>query len=113
MGGPMMMNPMGGTQLVYGYPPMMYAPPMMIPQMQMTQQQQQQLLQQQQLQQQQIQQQQQQQQLNALNEVNEKDLKALKEMCPTLDDEIIKTVLQQSGGNVDRAAAQLLEMSSS
>lgn len=43
-------------------------------------------------------------------QVNEADLKTLKEMCPSLDDDIILTVLHQSGGNIDRAAGQLLEM---
>jgi len=40
-------------------------------------------------------------------------LKTLKEMCPSLDEDIILSVLQQSGGNVDRAAGTLLEMSAS
>ena len=105
MGGPMVMNPMGAPQMVYGYPPVMYAPPMMVPQMPM----QPAMMQQQQA----IQSQASQQQENAFTASNQKDLQTLKEMCPELDEEIIKTVLQQSGGNVDRAAAQLLEMSSS
>ena len=50
---------------------------------------------------------------SSLGQINEKDLKALKEMCPGLDDEIIKSVYQSSGENLDRAAAQLLEMSAS
>lgn len=105
MGGPMVMNPMGAPQMVYGYPPVMYAPPMMVPQMPM----QPAMMQQQQA----IQSQASQQQENAFTASNQKDLQTLKEMCPELDEEIIKTVLQQSGGNVDRAAAQLLEMNSS
>lgn len=105
MGGPMVMNPMGAPQMVYGYPPVMYAPPMMVPQMPM----QPAMMQQQQT----IQSQASQQQENPFTAPNQKDLQTLKEMCPELDEEIIKTVLQQSGGNVDRAAAQLLEMSSS
>lgn len=105
MGGPMVMNPMGAPQMVYGYPPVMYAPPIMVPQMPM----QPAMMQQQQA----IQSQASQQQENAFTASNQKDLQTLKEMCPELDEEIIKTVLQQSGGNVDRAAAQLLEMNSS
>lgn len=46
-----------------------------------------------------------------LPETNPNDLKTLKEMCPDMDDDIIQSVLQQSGGNLDRAAEQLLEMS--
>jgi len=105
MGGPMMMGPMGypQTPMVYGYPPMMYAPPQLIPGMQP----QQQPLQQHQQRMMQPQQQ------PVVNEINEKDLKTLKEMCPELDDEIIKSVLLQAGGNIDRAAIQLLEMSAS
>lgn len=38
-------------------------------------------------------------------------VQTLKEMCPTLDEDIILSVLHQSGGNVDRAAGTLLEMS--
>ncbi|XP_047140807.1 toll-interacting protein B [Hydra vulgaris] len=43
-------------------------------------------------------------------ESNPADLRTLKEMCPDMDVDIIKTVLQQCGGNIDKAAAQLLEM---
>ena len=46
-------------------------------------------------------------------ESNPTDLQTLKEMCPEMDSDIIKTVLQQCGGNVDRAATQLLEMNAS
>uniref|UniRef100_A0A7M5WK70 Toll-interacting protein n=2 Tax=Clytia hemisphaerica TaxID=252671 RepID=A0A7M5WK70_9CNID len=122
---PMMMNPMiGGAPvliqqppniygggMVYGVPPMVYQQPMVAPQPQMvrppyaqppqqTQQTQQQFMQ---------------PHIpdSSLGQINEKDLKALKEMCPGLDDEIIKSVYQSSGENLDRAAAQLLEMSAS
>lgn len=47
------------------------------------------------------------------NQINERDLKTLKEMCPSMDEDIIQSVLQQSGGNIDQAAGQLLEMSGS
>jgi len=50
---------------------------------------------------------------SSIGQINEKDLQALKETCPSLDDDIIRSVYQQSGGNLDRAAAQLIEMSSS
>lgn len=111
---PIMMNPMMGAPLmiqqptlygpgvVYGYPQMMY------------QQQQQPAMPTQVIQQS--------QQLptsgdevpaSSIGHINEKDLKALKEMCPSLDDDIIRSVYQQSGENLDRAAAQLIEMSAS
>lgn len=41
------------------------------------------------------------------------DLKTLKEMCPEMDEDIILSVLQQSGGSLEKAAEQLLEMSAS
>lgn len=92
---------------VYGYPPVVYGNQGMVrPTVQINQQQ---------LQQQQLQQQLQQQQLTdpplaSIGQINEKDLKTLKEMCPNLDDDIIRSVYQQVGGNLDRAGAQLLEM---
>ena len=115
----MMMNPMmGGAPvliqqqphvygggMVYGVPPMMYQPTV-----------QQQVIR---PQQQPIPPQTQQEFMqphipdSSIGQINEKDLKALKEMCPGLDDEIIKSVYQTSGENLDRAAAQLLEMSAS
>lgn len=49
----------------------------------------------------------------SIGQINEKDLKSLKEMCPDMDDDIIRSVYQQTGGNLDRAAAQLLEMTAS
>ena len=107
MGGPMVKNPMGAPQIVYGYPPVMYAPPMMVLQMPM------QPAMMQQQQQQAMLSQASQQQENAFTAPSQKDLQTLKEMCPELYEEIIKTVLQQFGRNVDRAAAQLLEMNSS
>ena len=107
MGGPMVKNPMGAPQIVYGYPPVMYAPPMMVLQMSM------QPAMMQQQQQQAMLSQASQQQENAFTAPSQKDLQTLKEMCPELYEEIIKTVLQQFGRNVDRAAAQLLEMNSS
>ncbi|XP_057312600.1 toll-interacting protein B-like [Hydractinia symbiolongicarpus] len=97
MGGQMVMQPMvypGGY--VYGYPPMMYSPQMMA-----------------QVPMQQQQQQQQRQNVPAPVQINPKDLQTLKEMCPELDDEIIKVVLQETGGNLDRAAATLVEMNNS
>jgi len=121
----MMMAPMGGAPLmmqqpvnlgggiVYGYPPqpqMMYAPqqPVVASQIMHPQQQQhpQQLRRPVQDQGNEI-------PASSIGQINEKDLQALKETCPSLDDDIIRSVYQQSGGNLDRAAAQLIEMSSS
>ena len=113
---PMMMGPMmGGAPVVlqhqhqpmhmaggmmYGYPQ-----PMMYPQ---------QFVQQPQMHPQQLQQQQQPEiQPESIGQINEKDLKSLKEMCPDMEDDIIRSVYQQSGGNLDGAAVLLLEMAAS
>lgn len=117
----MMMNPMmGGAPVIlqqqqqpmlmagggmYGYPqPMMY--PQQFVQQQPRGMHPQQLQQQQQQQQPEI-------QPESIGQINEKDLKSLKEMCPDMDDDIIRSVYQQTGGNLDRAAVQLLEMTAS
>eukprot|EP00794_Sanderia_malayensis_P012850 gene12850-14172_t len=42
---------------------------------------------------------------------SESDLKTLKEMFPSMDEEIVKSVLVNCGGNLDSAAANLLSMS--
>ena len=105
----------GPGGMVYGYPQM---PAMMYQQQQPMVQPPAQFIQQQpqlpQQQQQQHLQQQQQAEISpaSIGQINEKDLQSLKEMCPDFDDDIIRSVYQQSGGNLDRAAAQLLEMSS-
>ena len=99
----MIVNPMGAPMVVnspplYGYTS--FAPPTILTQ---------QTVHPAALPQQQIQQNGNVQQIST--EAHERDLKTLKEMCPAMDDDIIKSVLQQSGGNLDRAAEQLLEMS--
>ena len=110
-GAPVMLQqqpmPFVGTGgMMYGYQPMMYQQPFIQQRPVMHPQQQ---LQQQQLQPQHppgV-------QPESVGQINEKDLTTLKEMCPDMDEEIIRSVYQQTGGNLDRAAAQLLEMSSS
>ena len=93
--------------MVYGYPQTMYAPsPYIVPQQGMIPMQQPR---------QQVRQQTQPQTQRAAPpatvELNQKDLQALREMCPGLDEEVISSVLMSAGGNIDRAAGQLLEMS--
>lgn len=44
-------------------------------------------------------------------QVSEADLKNLKEMFPNMDEQVIKSVLEASGGNVETATNNLLSMS--
>lgn len=45
-------------------------------------------------------------------QVSEADMKNLKEMFPDMDEQVIKSVLETSGGNIDTATDNLLSMSS-
>ena len=42
--------------------------------------------------------------------INPNDLKALKDMFPDMDDDIIRLVLMQTGGDVDQAVNHLVSM---
>ena len=45
-------------------------------------------------------------------QVSEADMKNLKEMFPNMDEQVIKSVLEASGGNLETATNNLLSMSS-
>ena len=44
------------------------------------------------------------------SQIKEEDVKELKEMFPALDEEVVRSVLEASGGRVDSAVTNLLTM---
>ena len=56
---------------------------------------------------------QQQQQQQPPQTISDEDFKKIKDMFPDMDDEIIRSVLLGSGGNVDTAVNHLLSMAAS